>query len=97
MVVSTTERTAEEAIAELAKLREKYGGRPRGQGGLTLKVIAKQVGVKSTVTVGRWFSDGENSHAPWGGGGVLLKLNKFLDKCKNKDWLLELIEPKKGK
>lgn len=97
MVVSTTERTAAEAVAELAKLRDKYGGRPRGQGGLTLKVIAKQVGVKQTVTVGRWFSDGENRHEPW--GEILLKLNKFLDKCKDKDWLLELIKPKpkKGK
>jgi hypothetical protein len=95
LTVASKERTPAEAIKALGGLRDKYGGRPRGKGGLTLPVIAKQVGVKNPVTIGRWFSDGENRHEPW--GDVLRKLNKFLDKCENKDWLLELIEPKPKK
>jgi hypothetical protein len=92
---TTKERTPAEAIAELRRLRAKYGGRPRGKGGLTLKIIAKQVGLKSTVTINWWFTDGANHHEPL--GETLRKLSKFLDKAKNKDWLNELIAPKKAK
>lgn len=87
MPVSKT-RTAEQAVAELRALTEKYGNRSRGSGGLTHRIIAEQVGIKSPVTVSWWLSEGPNHHDPQ--GASLMNLSRFLDKAKNKDWIAKI-------
>ncbi len=95
MTVATKARTPEEAITELRALHAKHGrGRGPGKNGLTLKIIAAQVGLRTTVTLSWWLSEGDNHHAPIEGGAVMQNLCTFLDKCKNKDWLKKLIAPK---
>lgn len=92
MTPAFQELTPEDAVAELKALRTKHGNRAKGQGGLTLKIMAKQIGLKSTVAISYWFTDGESRHKPW--GKVLERLCRFLDRCQDKDWLKKLIEPK---
>ena len=91
MKVATKERTPEAAIAELRRIREKYGGLGKGQrGGLTLKIIAAEIGIRSTVTMHFWFSEGEKHHAPQ--GVVFDSLCEFLDRAKDPAWIKKTIE-----
>lgn len=91
MKVSTKERTPQEAIAELRRLREQYGGLGKGKrGGLTLKIIAAEIGIRSTVTLHFWFSEGENHHAPQ--GVTMDNLCTFLDRAKDPAWIQKTIE-----
>lgn len=94
-MVVKKERTPKEAIEELRILREKYGGLGKGQrGGLTLKIIAAEIGIRSTVTIHFWFSEGDNHHDPQ--GVTMDNLCEFLDRAKDPAWIKKLIEKHKN-
>lgn len=88
MVVETKSRTPEDAVEELRALCNEYR-KPRGQGGLTARVIAKEIGILSTVTISLWFS-GKNSPR----GTTLKNLSAFLNRAKNRPWIEKLLQPK---
>lgn len=100
MKASDKGRTPQEAIAELRRLRDKYGNRAKGQrGGLTLKIIAAEIGIRSTVTLHFWFAEGDRHHAPQ--GLTMDNLCGFLDKAKDPEWIKKTIakhtKPKRSK
>lgn len=80
-------RTPKEAVAELARLRDKYGSRGQGKrGGLTMKIMAAQIGIMSTTTLHFWF---DGAHFPM--GIVLQSLCKFLDRAKDPAYIKKII------
>jgi hypothetical protein len=94
----TKELTPEQAVEELRALRDRFPGKPRVGGGLTLKVIAAELGLDSNVTVSWWLTKGDSKHAPR--GSTLKALNKFLDRCKSatgEQYLIRITKPKKKK
>lgn len=81
-------------------MRDKYGNREKGQrGGLTLKTIAAEIGIRSTVTIHFWFAEGDKHHAPQ--GATMENLCEFLDRAKDPAWIKKVIEkhakPKRSK
>ena len=96
MTNETQELTPEQAVEELRRLRDKYPGKPRVGGGLTLKVIAAEVGLDSHITVSWWLTKGDSNHMPR--GTTLGNLIKFLDRCngpRGEGYLKRITKPKK--
>lgn len=96
MTPSTQEFAAKKAVEDLRSLRARFPGKTRVGGGLTLKTIAREIGLESPVTLSWWLGDGKSHHLPR--GTTLGNLIKFLARCngpRGEGYLKRITKPQK--